>query len=328
MATLKDVAREAGLSVGTVSRVLNNRGYISEETRQSVDRAMKKLNYRPNEMARSLSRRRSTMIGVIVPSISHPYFAKLISCLESTAHREGYEILLFASQGKVDREEEYVMACSSNRVAGLILCSGAVRTAKLKNLGFPVVAYERLLNDADAGVECNNYEGGVLAAEELIRCGCRNVLCIRGASEVSMPADLRRDGFLDTCYRNEGVQTHVYSCSQEHIADLRYTPELCACLDEFPDVDGVFATSDVIAAQLMGVLQNRGRRIPEDVKVIGYDDVFVSELTSPELTTIHQPLEDMAEACIDIIKKAADGEAFPARTVLHVKMVRRGTTNE
>ena len=177
-------------------------------------------------------------------------------------------------------------------------------------------------------MECNNYEGGALAAEELIRCGCRNVLCIRGASDVSRPADLRRDGFLDTCYRNEGVQTHVYSCSQEHIADLRYTPELCACLDEFPDVDGVFATSDVIAAQLIGVLQNRGRRIPEDVKVIGYDDVFVSELTSPELTTIHQPLEDMAEACIDIIKKAADGEAFPARTVLHVKMVRRGTTNE
>ena len=111
MATLKDVAREAGLSVGTVSRVLNNRGYISDETRQSVNRAMKKLNYQPNEMARSLSKQRSSMIGVIVPSISHPYFSKLVESLESTAHHEEYEILLFVSQGRLDREEEYVRAC-------------------------------------------------------------------------------------------------------------------------------------------------------------------------------------------------------------------------
>ncbi len=326
MATLKDVAREAGLSVGTVSRVLNNRGYISDETRQSVNRAMKKLNYQPNEMARSLSMQRSSMIGVIVPSIFHPYFSKLIGFLERIAHREGYEILLFASEGKVSREEEYVKVCSSNRVAGLVLCSGAVHTAKLKNLGFPVVAYERLLNEADAGVECDNYEGGSLAAEELIRTGCRNVLCISGASIVSMPADLRRNGFLDTCARYEGIRTQVYACSPDHISDLKYLPELCSCLDEYPDVDGVFASSDVIAAQLIGLLQNRGKRVPEDVKVVGYDDVFVSELTNPEMTTIHQPVEEMAQACIDIIKKAAAEEAFPARTVLRVSLVRRGTT--
>ena len=170
MATLKDVAREAGLSVGTVSRVLNNRGYISESTRQSVEQAMKRLNYQPNEMARSLSRQSSSMVGVIVPSITHPYFSKLISCLEEAARREGYEIHLFASRGKASREEEYVRVCSSNRVAGLILCSGSVNTAKLRDLGFPVVAYERFLNEADAAVECNNYEGGALAAEELLRC--------------------------------------------------------------------------------------------------------------------------------------------------------------
>ena len=326
MATLKDVAREAGLSVGTVSRVLNNRGYISDETRQSVNRAMKKLNYQPNEMARSLSKRRSNMIGVIVPSISHPYFSKLVESLESKAHEEEYEILLFVSQGRVDREEEYVRACISNRVAGLILCTGSVRTARLKNLGFPVVAYERLLNDADAGVECDNYEGGSLAAEELIRCGCRNLLCISGVGEVSMPADVRRNGFVDVCARHEGISVRSFACSEESISDLDYKTQLQTCMDQNPGVDGVFASSDVIAAELLGVLRERGLRIPEDVQVIGYDDVFVSELTTPELTTIHQPVQEMAQTCIDIIRQAAAGETFPSRTVLRVKLIRRGST--
>ena len=325
MATLKDVAREAGLSVGTVSRVLNNRGYISEETRQSVSQAMKKLNYQPNEMARALSRSRSSMIGVIVPSISHPYFSKLIACLEDAARRESYEILLFASQGKASREEEYVRACCSNRVAGLVLCSGQVRTAMLRDLGFPVVTYERFLNDADAGVECDNYQGGRLAAEALLNAGCRNLISISGAGQVSMPADARRDGFLDTCGRRAGVRARDFVCSPERIGDLDYIPELYAFLDEVPDVDGVFASSDVIAAQMIRALRERGKSVPEDVRIVGYDDVLISELTDPQLTTIHQPVREMADACIDIIKRAADEEEYPSRTTFPVTLVRRGT---
>ena len=291
MATLKDVAREAGLSVGTVSRVLNNRGYISEETRQSVSQAMKKLNYQPNEMARALSRSRSSMIGVIVPSIS----------------------------------EEYVRACCSNKVAGLVLCSGQVRTAMLRDLGFPVVTYERFLNDADAGVECDNYQGGRLAAEALLNAGCRNLISISGAGQVSMPADARRDGFLDTCGRCAGVRARDFVCSPERIGDLDYIPELYAFLDEVPDVDGVFASSDVIAAQMIRALRERGKSVPEDVRIVGYDDVLISELTDPQLTTIHQPVREMADACIDIIKRAADGEEYPSRTTFPVTLVRRGT---
>ena len=326
MANLKDVAREAGLSVGTVSRVLNNRGYISEETRKSVQAAMARLHYQPNAMARSLSKQRSTMIGLIVPNIAHPYFAKLISCLEKTARVEGYETLIFASHGKVTREEEYVRICSSNRVAGLILCTGSIRTAKLKNLGFPVVTFERFINDADAGVECDNYEGGALAAEELIRAGCRNLVSISGAADVSMPADQRREGFLEVCGRHEKVRAQTYFCSPERIQDMKYLPEIRSFLDLSPDADGIFTDSDVIALQVICALRERGLDVPKDVKVIGYDDVLLSDIMSPELTTIHQPVQEMADACIDIIKKASEGEGYPARTIFHVSLIRRETT--
>ena len=104
MATLKDVARESGLSVGTVSRILNNRGYINEQTREKVYEVMKQLNYQPNEMARSLSKQKSNTIGLIVPHIMHPYFAKMISCIESAAYKNGFKILLFNSKGKEERD--------------------------------------------------------------------------------------------------------------------------------------------------------------------------------------------------------------------------------
>ncbi len=326
MATLKDVAREAGLSVGTVSRVLNNRGYISEETRASVKAAMTRLNYQPNEMARSLSKQSSTTIGVIVPSIAHPYFSKVVNCLESIAYEENYQILMFCSHGKTSREEEYVRVCCSNRVAGLILCSGGVKTGKLRNLGFPVVTFERFLNEADAGVECDNYEGGILAAEELIRSGCRNLMCVVGAGEVSMPADQRKEGFLDVCKRTPGIFVREYVCAAVHQDDLNYVPELRTFLDAMPEADGIFAGSDVIGMQMLAELTRRGKRVPQEVRIVGYDDVNLAQMTNPQLTTIHQPVQEMARACIDIIMKAANNEGFPARTSFHVELKKRGTT--
>ena len=126
MATLKDVAKETGLTVTTVSRVLNNRGYISEDTRQKVYDAMKKLNYHPNEVARSLSKKTSNTIGVIVPHIRHPYFSEMISHLEDAANDRGYKIILCNSQDKDAKTREYLEMCTSNRVAGIVLCSGLV----------------------------------------------------------------------------------------------------------------------------------------------------------------------------------------------------------
>ena len=130
MATLKDVAKETGLATGTVSRVLNNRGYISDEARQKVDDAMKKLNYQPNEVARSLHRKSTNTIGVIVPHIRHPYFSETISNLEDQAYKKGYKILLCNSQSIREKEIEYINMCTGNQVAGIVLCSGTVPDRK------------------------------------------------------------------------------------------------------------------------------------------------------------------------------------------------------
>lgn len=322
MATLKDVAREAGLSVGTVSRVLNNRGYISEETRQNVERAMAKLHYQPNEMARSLSKQTTHTIGLIVPSIDHPYFSKFISCLERAASAQDYRILLFCSRGEADRESEYVDACRSNRVAGLILCSGGVHTRSFQNLGFPLVTYERFLDSGDACVACDNFEGGELAGEVLLGRGCRNIAYLGGIGETAMPADERLGGLKTVCAA-AGADVQELNFEAERIHDRKYRVQIVRFLQEHPDIDGMFCNSDVIGAQAIQACRQLGIEIPARMKIVGYDDVDISEFTVPELTTIHQPVREMANECISIIRKYSAGESVLSRTIFHVSLVTR-----
>lgn len=325
MPTLKDVAKETGLTVSTVSRVLNNRGYISEEAKNKVKKAMQKLNYQPNEVARSLSKQQTRTIGVIVPHIRHPYFAELISNIESAAYRKGYKILLFNSKEKNEKEIEYVEMCKSNRVAGIILCSGDVKIEGFDGLNIPLISIERYLESGTAAVVCDNEQGGRLAAQALINSGCKKILHISGINETKMPADQRADGFRAVC--EEHHLEHVEICTDEiQYHNLEYHSFIEKLLDQYPNADGIFASSDLIAAQILQVCSKRGVQVPEKLKLVGFDDVIISVITTPTITTIHQPIKEMAEMAVELLIKASSGELVPSKTILPVKLVERETT--
>lgn len=325
MATIKDVAREAGLTVGTVSRVLNNRGYISEATRNRVHEVMKELNYQPNEVARSLSKSKTNTIGVIVPHIVHPYFAKLISNLEKAASNRGFKILLCNSREERERELEYLEMLKSNRVAGLVLCSATVKTESLESLDIPVITIERNVGTGTASVECDNYQGGVLAAKHLIACGCKYIINFSGVEKTEMPADSREVGFLDMC-RQYGVDGVACKSQENQYYAMEYHEYIEKIITENPKTDGIFASSDLIAAQVLQVCAKLGLRVPEQVKVVGFDDVNIASLTTPPITTVHQPVREMAEMSVDLIVRSDKGEMIPTRTVLPVTLVKRATT--
>ena len=339
MATLKDVARETGLTVTTVSRVLNNRGYISEETREKVYAAMKKLNYRPNEVARSLSKKSTNTIGVIVPHIRHPYFSELISNLENEASKRGYKMILCNSQEKENKEREYLEMCTSNRVAGIVLCSAGVAVEEFQGSNIPLITIERYMENGTASVECDNRQGGKLAAEHLIACGCKNLLHISGVYETVMPADNRALGFIEVCekagvfYREVATNTYQYNKLEYHdfldeVLKENYHVDNTAENDENcgkSRIDGIFASSDLIAAQILQVCSKLGIRVPEDIKLVGFDDVNVASLTTPGLTTIRQPVKEMAEAAVKTLVSAAKGEMVPAKSVFPVSLVIRGS---
>lgn len=203
MSTLKDVAERAGVTVTTVSRVINNRGYISEKTRQKVYDVMKEIGYQPNEVARSLSKQHTSTIGVIVPHIVHPYFAKLLSNIESAAAAENYKMIVCNSKEERSNERKYVEMFKSNQVAGIILCSGTVSANEFLNLNIPIVTIE--CDDAlgDCNIQCDNYMGGVLATEHLAKCGCKEIVHFSGVERQVMPADRRCVGFREVCGNTE-----------------------------------------------------------------------------------------------------------------------------
>ena len=157
-------------------------------------------------MARSLSKQKNNTIGVILPQIEHPYFAKVLSRLEREAAKQGYRIMLFVSRNKEEREEQCIEMCKSVRVAGLVLCSGSFETEKFRGLDFPLITLERSMDEGTSGVECDNYQGGVMATQLLIDKGCHKLMYIGGMSageDIHMPADFREVAFRDTCAKTK-----------------------------------------------------------------------------------------------------------------------------
>ena len=325
MATIVDVARLAGVTPTTVSRVINNRGYISEKTKKRVQEAMDELGYQPNEIARSLTKQKSNTIGVIVPHISHPYFAKLISNLENEAAKKDYKIILCNSKEKAEKEKQYLDMCKSNRVAGIIICSGNVESNKINTGGIPVVLLEKNFEEGKLGIQCDNYQGGKLATEHLIECGCKKILHLRGVIDEEMPADNREKAFIDVCSKNE-IEYFIKKYDIDTYNQMNYYDYIKAALNEIEGVDGIFASSDLIAAQVIQVCNEIKIRIPEDIKLVGFDDVDISQLTTPRITTVHQPIKEMARLSIELIDAKYNNIEVNEKTILPIKLIIRDST--
>lgn len=326
MATLKDVAQKAGVTVTTVSRVINNRGYLSEKTKEKVRQAMAELNYRPNELARSLSRQTSNTIGIITPHISHPYFSLLISHLESAASRHNFKILLCNSKEDRVKETEYIDLCKSNRVAGVIFCGMILAFEKYNQLDFPFVAIECNSPLFVSTILCDNYSGGRMAAEHLIARGCRHLMHFSGSIiGQEMPGDIRARAFADVCQENSlPFHNRWIKDSPFPVSDCR--DFIRQALIDHPHTDGIFASSDLIAAQVIQVCSDLRIRIPEDIRLVGFNDISLASLTTPPITTIRQPLHEMADIAVDALIKSSCHKTVPSEIVLPVTLIKRQST--
>lgn len=326
MATIVDVAKIAGVTPTTVSRVINNRGYISEKTKKKVFEAMKELNYQPNEIARSLTKKKTNTIGIIVPHISHPYFSKLISNLENQASKKGYKIMLCNSKEEVKKEQEYLDMFKSNRVDGIILCSGNVEASKINVGDTPIILLEKNFENGYLGIQCNNYQGGKIATEHLIDSGCKRLLHFSGIIDEHMPADNREKAFIDVCEKNE-IEYFIKKYDLNIYNNMNYYDYIKETLISIPNIDGIFASSDLIAAQVIQVCNELNIDIPREIKLVGFDDVDISKLTTPQITTIHQPIMEMAKEAINFIDKKINNEDILNKNIiLDVSLIKRSSS--
>ncbi|MFC4769783.1 LacI family DNA-binding transcriptional regulator [Effusibacillus consociatus] len=324
MPTIKDVAQKAGVTVTTVSRVLNNRGYISEATRQKVYQAMEELHYQPNEIARSLHRRKSNIIGVIIPTVAHPFFGELTNFIEFYAYQQGYKIMVCNSHLNRDKEKEYIDMLKRNQVDGIIMGSHTLDVEEYHNLRYPIVTFDRKIGDFPY-IASNNYQGGTLATNLLISKGCKKIAHICGNLTLDLLANQRSEAFQEITNQH-GIESVTVQTNMDVFDDDQYESILNQLFSEHGDIDGVFATSDIIAAYALKVCRLFKKEVPHDIKIVGYDDVKLASIFVPQLTTIRQPLEDMAALAVEVIVKQINGENTSLENVFPVKLMERQTT--
>lgn len=325
MATLKEVADKAGVTVTTVSRMLNKPEKVNPATIRRIRQAMRELDYQPNEIARSLSKKTSNFIGLIVPSARNAFFAKVIESMEHYAAASGYKLLLCVSNHERRKEIEYFGMLRANKVAGVIIASHTQDIAESVTLDAPIISIDRVISPSISAVCSDNYNGGRMAAELLVRKGCKHIAYFSGGVTLKgMNASQRQQGFeqeLRAMGREPIIQTHL----EDRFISMKYQDIIAAFWGAHPDIDGAFCSNDILAAELIRFACKKGIRVPEDLRVIGYDDIDLAELYLPSITTIRQAVEDICHYAVESIVHFGE-RPMPATTIFPVKLIEREST--
>lgn len=315
---LQDVAKLAGVSVTTVSRVLNNRGYLSKQTINKVHQAMEELNYRPNAVARQLYKQRTDLVGLVFPTVNNPFFGQLEAELETRLYELGYRVVMGNSQNNPGKEEQYLQLLFNGQIDGLIVGAHNEGIEAYHNTNLPIVSIERIVSKQIPVVAADNYQGGCLATQRLLDAGCQHIIHTNYPATLATPNQERRRGYeeLMTKYGREKM---TYEISFD-LPDDQKAAVFDRLFAEHPECDGIFADNDTNARLAINAAQKAGKRVPEDVKVIGYDGASSTRLLFPDLTTIQQPIPEMAQAAVDLLQKRLAGQAVESVT-LPVKLI-------
>ena len=324
MISIRDVAKMANVSPSTVSRVMNGTANVNEEKRQRVLAVIKETGFKPNEAARTLYKKSAKIIGLILPNIQNPFFNEMAQAIEGEAYRRGYRLMLCNSDNNLEKEQNNIDLLKRMNADGIILLTnqGGIREF-LEKCRVPVVILDREVQ-AENQVACirsDHYKGGWLAAEHLVQCGWKRIVNMRGEQSLSSARD-RFEGYLDICRKYELVPRYV-DCRYSFREGVKKTEEL---LKLYPDVDGIIAGNDMVAMSVYKVLSKKGYRVPEDIQLIGYDNINLSELMTPELTTIAQPISKMGEISAKILIDYLENKKIKDNYHFDVELVQRDTT--
>lgn len=327
--SIRDIARLAGVSTATVSRVMNNTGRFSEETRQRVLKIVEENGYVANAAAKNLREARSKTVGLIVPDIANDFYSNLAFHVEQAFAQEGYSVFVCSTKNDEEAEWRYLRTLASKQVDGIVCIGGSSalgEAARQKHI--PMVCVDRYPVDGPSvsRVISDDVTGGYIAMKHLLEQGCRSIVIL---AKIVKHASLERmDGYLNAL--------HEYGLSE----DRRYTlvlPGVAPSLEETDrlvseflqsglPIDGICAGSDHYAAAALPALKRAGLRMPEDVKVIGYDDSVYARITDPQLSSVRRFPEDMARRGCRMLLDLIEGREVPEEEIVPVELVVRGST--
>jgi LacI family transcriptional regulator len=333
MATIRDVAEKAGVSLATVSHVVNNTRYVSDAVREKVIEAMEVVGYRPNALARSLRRGKTHTIGLILPDSSNPFFAEVGRVIEDEAYHQGYSVVLCNTEGSSEKESHYVKVLTEKQVDGIIFLAEGDRAEPLELLldqKISVVLVDEEVPDYKATVDVviiDNYGGGFTATEHLIKLGHRRIACITGPSPVTLSAE-RVTGYRDALAKNNLQYDPSLVLRGDFHQETGYAQtRALLSLSERPTA--IFACNDLMAMGALRAAFEMGLRVPQDLSIVGFDDFDFASFTIPPLTTIAQPKDEMGRLAIHLLVDRMTNESHEFKhTCLSTKLIVRGSCGE
>lgn len=332
-ATIKDVARLAGVSTATVSNVLTGRKVVSQELKERVTEAMKHLEYKPNSIARSLKTNQSHTIGVIVPDILNPFFAEVLKNIGQQVSMQDYQMVMYDSGESVKKEKKLLNLLLNSEVDGIIDITSRLDREEFKNeFPVPLVLGDRFAFPASrqvAFVHADNVAGGRMAAAHLIERGYEHFVCIAGPVDTASAARRRLEGFKEELERL-GVSKYnlqIYTCSFSFDDGYQKMSEFLDTYEPGKQY-AVYAASDIMAWGAVESCKSRNIRIPEDIAIIGNDNIWCSKYIAQGLTTIENSAHELGEQTAGLLLEAlAGGGVFRQHEIiLKPKLCQRTTT--
>ena len=309
-ATIRDVAREANVSIAAVSYALNGGGTISEEVRARVRDVAGRLGYRPNRSAQAVRTGKSMTLGLVLPDLRNPYFPELAQSVERAARNSGYTVVLIDTRNSLGEEEEGLRHLEQRGVDGLIWCRTSMKQPTPADFNAPVVVIGPAETVCDT-VTADDTKGGRLIGRHLLKMGHRSIGIISGVG-ISDERNDRRSGLLAEI---DGHAKVVWE-AQTPRNTMELEPQVVEHILR-DDVTAISCGNDLIAIGVLRALRKAGRRVPEDVSVVGFDDIPWAEIVTPTLTTINQPVSEMAAAALTLL---LDRLQEPERPVRHFKV--------
>lgn len=328
--TVKDIAQMAGVSVATVSRVINQNGRFSPETERRVREVIEKCNYQPNQLAKGLRQHRTASVGVVVPNIANEFFSSMILAMQTELFAHDFACVIYNTNASLDLERQCQSLLAAQSVAGVIAVNSLddVRSALKRHV--PTVYVDRFVDDDGGGkvacISSDNELSGHLAARELLRGGCRQPALIEARAD-SPITRLRTRGFVDELAR-AGVELDEGNVKSSAVTSFERGHALVSeLIEEGREFDGVFCQADWLAMGALEALREHGLSVPGDVCVVGHDDISIARFGRPPITTVRQEPGMLGRRAAELLVQMMAGQApEEQRTTVPVKLVRREST--
>lgn len=304
MVTINKVADKAGVSVSTVSHVLNRTRFVAPETAERVMQAVRELDYAPNGVARSLKLRHTRTLGMIVPSNANPFFAELMNGVERACFDRQYSLIVCNSDDRLDKVLHHVSMLRGRRIEGLLAVLSHISAATEQTFLSACATLPTMLLDGHGGEGLPVYTddsvmGGYLATRHLIDSGCMHIACIGGRQNHVRTRE-RVNGFEKAIReREDACESVVHYCSDMRVSDGALAMQ--ELLNASRKIDGIFCCNDLLAIGALSTIRKAGLSVPEDISVVGYDDIEIAAYTIPALTTIRQSVGEIGQKAASIM---------------------------